>query len=77
VGSNRYNEQLSTARAQNVRNALIARGIAANRITARGVGQNNLAVPTPDETRLRANRRVVIEIAPGTSNSGISSLADG
>ena len=77
VGSNRYNEQLSTARAQNVRNALIARGIAANRITARGVGQNNLAVPTPDETRLRANPRVVIEIAPGTSNSGISSLADG
>jgi OOP family OmpA-OmpF porin len=66
VGSNRYNEQLSTARAQNVRNALIARGIAANRITARGVRQNNLAVSTPDETRLGANRRVVIEIAPAS-----------
>ncbi|MGB0630637.1 MAG: OmpA family protein [Alphaproteobacteria bacterium] len=64
VGNNRYNDRLSTARAQNIRNALIARGIAPDRVTARGVGQTDLAVPTPDETRLRANRRVVISIKP-------------
>lgn len=62
VGTDRYNDRLSKQRAENVKQALIQRGIAANRITAIGVGEAGLAVPTPENTRLRANRRVVIMI---------------
>jgi outer membrane protein OmpA-like peptidoglycan-associated protein len=62
VGTDRYNNVLSKQRAQNVKQALIERGVAANRITATGVGEAGLAVPTPEDTRLRANRRVVITI---------------
>lgn len=62
VGSNRYNDRLSTARADNVKKALVARGIEASRISADGVGEKGLAVKTPNNTRLRANRRVVIDI---------------
>jgi hypothetical protein len=63
MGTNTYNNKLSAARAENVKNALIERGIAAERISARGVGEKDLAVPTPNEKRLRANRRVSITIS--------------
>lgn len=62
VGTDAYNARLSEQRAQNVKNALVARGIAADRISAIGVGEAGLAVPTPENTRLRANRRVVITV---------------
>ena len=62
VGTDRYNDGLSKQRAENVKQALIQRGIAADRITAVGVGEAGLAVPTPENTRLRANRRVVITV---------------
>jgi len=63
VGTDKFNMGLSKARAENVKKALVERGIEASRVTARGVGQKDLAVATPDETRLRANRRVVITIS--------------
>jgi outer membrane protein OmpA-like peptidoglycan-associated protein len=63
VGTNAYNNKLSTMRAENVKKALVERGIAAERISARGVGEKDLAVPTPNEKRLRANRRVSITIS--------------
>ena len=62
VGTNIYNNALSAMRAENVKKALVERGIAADRISARGVGEKDLAVPTPDGKRLRANRRVSITI---------------
>lgn len=62
VGTDIYNAGLSTQRAENVKAALVERGIAAERITAIGVGEAGLAVPTPEGTRLRANRRVVITV---------------
>jgi len=62
VGTDVYNAGLSQQRAQNVKAALVARGIAADRISAIGVGEAGLAVATPEGTRLRANRRVVITI---------------
>lgn len=62
VGTDAYNIGLSEQRARNVKNALIERGIAADRINASGVGEAGLAVQTPEGTRLRANRRVVITI---------------
>ena len=62
VGTDAYNTGLSKKRAENVRKALVERGIAADRITATGVGEAGLAVATPEGTRLRANRRVVITV---------------
>ena len=62
VGTNAYNDTLSAMRAENVKKALVERGIAPERISARGVGEKDLAVPTADEKRLRANRRVTITI---------------
>ncbi len=62
VGTDAYNAGLSQRRAQNVKVALVERGIAADRISAIGVGEAGLAVATPEGTRLRANRRVVITI---------------
>lgn len=61
-GSDPYNMKLSRERAENVAAELRKRGIAANRIAIRAVGEKGLAVATPDDTRLRANRRVEILI---------------
>jgi len=41
-GSNRYNERLSNQRAASAKQYLVVRGIAANRITAVGNGENQL-----------------------------------
>lgn len=63
VGSDAYNMKLSSMRAGNVKKALVDRGIAPERISTRGVGEQGLAVQTPEGTRLRANRRVSITIS--------------
>jgi outer membrane protein OmpA-like peptidoglycan-associated protein len=66
VGSARYNQALSVRRANAVRAALIEDGIAPNQIETRGVGKNELAVPTADNVNEPRNRRVEIIIqAPG------------
>jgi outer membrane protein OmpA-like peptidoglycan-associated protein len=61
-GTDPYNMKLSRQRAENVAAELRKRGIAAGRIAIRAVGEKGLAVTTPDDTRLRANRRVEILI---------------
>ena len=61
-GSLAYNEPLSLARAVVVRDALIARGIPASKITYRFFGERDPAVPTEDGVRLRANRRTEVVI---------------
>ncbi|MFA5081955.1 MAG: OmpA family protein, partial [Hydrogenophilaceae bacterium] len=67
IGSDGYNLKLSQARADTVREYLVAKGIQADRITATGVGE---AVPLVqcEETKraalikcLQPNRRVEIE----------------
>ncbi len=66
-GSKRLNQRLSQERAEAVKDALISRGIAGNRLTAMGYGQN---VPIEDNRTAegrQANRRVQfksLEIAP-------------
>jgi len=66
VGSNGYNERLSTRRADAVRAALIADGIPASEIETTGVGKNDLAVPTADNVNEPRNRRVEVVIqVPG------------
>ncbi len=61
VGPRDTNQQLSEARAQAVRAYLIQRfGVQPDRLDAVGLGEDQPAVPTADETAERRNRRVVI-----------------
>lgn len=61
AGSEPYNEQLSQARAQAVRQELVAEGVPAQRITTRAYGERTPAVPTPDGVAQPENRRTVVE----------------
>lgn len=62
IGRRRYNDDLSLARAQRLRELLVERGIPAQRIQARGRGERELLVPTADEVREPRNRRVEINV---------------
>jgi outer membrane protein OmpA-like peptidoglycan-associated protein len=59
-GSAVYNQGLSVRRANTVAAELVRLGVPRNEIVARGFGQTNLLVPTPDNTREPQNRRVEI-----------------
>ena len=63
VGPKRYNKKLSVARAESVASELTSQGVDAGRIQAQGIGETELAVPTPDQTDEAKNRRVVVRIA--------------
>jgi OmpA-OmpF porin, OOP family len=66
VGSAQFNQALSERRADAVRKELIADGVSADQITAKGVGKTELAVPTADGVKEARNRRAVIsEGGPG------------
>lgn len=62
-GSAEYNQRLSERRAAAVRDALAAQGVPATTLSVSAVGQNDLAVQTPDNVREGANRRVTIQFA--------------
>ncbi len=62
IGARRYNDRLSLARAERMREMLIARGIPPTRIQARGRGARELLGPTADEVREPRNRRVEINV---------------
>jgi OmpA-OmpF porin, OOP family len=61
AGPPEYNLRLSERRAENVAAQLIREGIPATIITTEGVGENDLAVDTPDNTPMQANRRATID----------------
>lgn len=61
TGQARYNDRLSEQRAEAVRGALVGAGVPADVVDVRGVGEADLAVPTPDHVGEPRNRRVVIE----------------
>lgn len=61
-GSEDYNMALSLRRADAVREALIAGGIAGEAITVAGRGESEPAVPTDDGVKEQANRRVEVII---------------
>lgn len=56
-----YNQSLSAKRAVAVSKSLTARHIPNFLLDERAAGEQDLAVPTPDGTKLMANRRVVVE----------------
>jgi len=62
IGSGPRNDELSRARAQEMRQILIEQGFPATRIEAVGRGERELAVPTADEVDEPRNRRVTIEV---------------
>ena len=65
-GRAEFNKTLSQRRAEAVRNALVSRGVAAERLLAEGFGPDKpLADNTSDQGRAR-NRRIEIKIIPPT-----------
>jgi OOP family OmpA-OmpF porin len=64
AGPEDYNMALSLRRADAVRSALIAGGVAADKITVAGRGESEPAVPTADGVREPKNRRVEIILQP-------------
>ena len=68
TGSEEYNLQLSQRRADSVKNALIQRGVAAQRITAVGYGEGQPVGNNETEFGRQQNRRVEVRINP--SNQG-------
>ena len=64
TGSEEYNLQLSQRRADSVKNALIQRGVAAQRITAVGYGEGQPVGNNATEFGRQQNRRVEVRINP-------------
>ena len=60
VGTDEYNDELARKRAETVRQLLVSRGIAAQRIVAYGRGKREPAVPTADGVTEPGNRRVEV-----------------
>jgi outer membrane protein OmpA-like peptidoglycan-associated protein/outer membrane murein-binding lipoprotein Lpp len=63
VGSDDYNQGLSQRRANSVQQFLISQGIAANRLTAVGKGENFPVAGNDDNAGRQMNRRVEVIIA--------------
>ncbi|MBQ4133296.1 MAG: OmpA family protein [Desulfovibrionaceae bacterium] len=62
LGSEQYNQRLSERRANSVRDYLIAKGIAADRLIARGFGESNPKYSNATEETRRLNRRVELNV---------------
>ena len=64
TGSDDYNQRLSELRANSVKNALVAQGVQASRITALGMGEANPVADNNTPEGRQLNRRVNIVIEP-------------
>jgi len=64
TGSDAVNQPLSERRADNVRNLLVSKGVAATRLTAVGYGSSRPVVPNDTDANRALNRRVQLEISP-------------
>lgn len=62
VGSNAYNDKLSTRRANTVKDELIRLGISSDAIEASGKGETELMVQTGDGVKDPQNRRATINL---------------
>ena len=63
-GSNTFNQNLSTQRAQSVKNYLVNKNILAERLKVTGHGENQPLVSNDTEKNRALNRRVEIQIIP-------------
>jgi outer membrane protein OmpA-like peptidoglycan-associated protein len=73
TGSARLNATLSNARAENVKSALVAQGIDAGRIEARGMGPSNPVASNATAAGRQQNRRVAVAISEGGATTGTGS----
>lgn len=62
VGGLGYNDKLSLARAERLRELLVGLGLSADRVTAAGRGKRELLIPTEDNISEARNRRVEISV---------------
>jgi outer membrane protein OmpA-like peptidoglycan-associated protein len=62
VGTDVFNDALSRQRAEVVRNALLARGIAVEKVVTIGRGKRDPVVPTAEGVAEARNRRVEIQV---------------
>lgn len=69
VGTQEFNRRLSRKRAQNVRAALLSKGVANDTIELRAAGESDPAVATADGVREPKNRRVVIRLDAPTADN--------
>jgi outer membrane protein OmpA-like peptidoglycan-associated protein len=68
-GTASYNQDLSQRRAQSVRDYLVARGIAADRVTSQGYGLNRPVADNATAEGRANNRRVEIVVQPVSPHS--------
>lgn len=69
-GAKAYNLKLSQGRAESVRAALVERGVAPERLVARGFGQESPLESNTTEAGRTKNRRVVFKILPSDATPG-------
>ncbi|PKN23559.1 MAG: OmpA family protein [Deltaproteobacteria bacterium HGW-Deltaproteobacteria-3] len=77
VGGAEYNQNLSTRRANAVKQAFVAKGLPAARIQAQGLGMNKPVADNATPDGRQANRRTeIIVLGESVENIGGTSLAD-
>jgi len=72
-GGDTYNQGLSERRAQAVRNYLVSRGIAADRVSSQGFGSSRSVADNKSSEGRANNRRVEIVVEPTAKQSALSS----
>jgi len=75
MGEEAYNLQLSEARANSVRLALVSRGIQSHRISTQGFGESLPVVSNDDRSGRQRNRRVEV-IFPNQANNVVENYAE-
>lgn len=69
-GDAKYNKGLSERRAQSVRDYLVSRGIAADRVKAKGFGSSRSIADNRSQEGRANNRRVEIVVSPRAGDAG-------
>ncbi len=72
-GGERYNKDLSERRARSVRDYLVSRGIASDRVTSQGFGYSRSVADNKSQEGRANNRRVEIVVLPSAADATVDS----